>query len=593
MAPAMLAVPEDRTTEEHSKNSRLSKASTNAFTDFPSSATLCHSASVTDSDLSLPDVAIQSDIEGGTESSAEFIKPLSIWTWQTIGVPLNGFCLAFTQGLCMSIGYGFFLGYLGLEPYVLSSVQSLMKLPEVLLLPLGLMTDCFPLFGSYRKSYLILAWGVTIIGLLILSFRTLPPPYFCQFEDGSYNWAIPPCHLETRAHKNWFAYPLCLVYFGTVLGTVAQEGLLLEYSMMEPPERRGQIKAEMTMVFLAGGQAASVVLGFFMNGREYLGSFDWSLSFTLIMRIVLGMAVVMLLLTKVCVHEPRQHARAEAVPLSAHARASWKLVKGKALASVLVFSFVVQYLVTFASTAGPEVRSQWAGVQQLQQQIFSILSQLMMMVAVYLFKVHFLQSSWHKVFLIATVASTTVDMIPTFLTVFGVVRNQYFFLGELVLTAIPMAAITLVANLLIIEMAEPGLEGLCYGLIGTLQHASQPLATVTSNQIFGLFEPSLSNLENYVADTPEFRTTVAWSYVLTYGTAFLATACFPLLPRQKEEAQRRKREWGNSTVVAIIVLVVPSLALLYGVTVLILTSQPETACLRIVGGDGCGGPKWE
>mmetsp|Transcript_10517 Transcript_10517/g.19678 ORF Transcript_10517/g.19678 Transcript_10517/m.19678 type:complete len:594 (+) Transcript_10517:77-1858(+) len=593
MAPAMLAVPEDRTTEEHSKNSRLSKASTNAFTDFPSSATLCHSASVTDSDLSLPDVAIQSDIEGGTESSAEFIKPLSIWTWQTIGVPLNGFCLAFTQGLCMSIGYGFFLGYLGLEPYVLSSVQSLMKLPEVLLLPLGLITDCFPILGSYRKSYMTLAWGVCIVALLILSFKPLPAPYYCQFEDGSYNYFVPPCNPEAHEAKSWFVYPLVLMYFGVVLGTIAGEGLLLEYSMMETPERRGHIKAEMTMVFLAGGQGASVLLGFFMNGKEYLGSFDWGLSFTAVMRCLLVMAILMVPVTQFLIHEPRQQQRVQPVPFSTHVKSSWKLVKGKALASVLVFAFVVQLLVTFQSTASPMVRSQWAGVKQLQQQIFSILAQLSMMVSVYLFKVHFLQSSWRKVFILAIVSATCLDMVPTFLTVFGVVRNQYFFLGELVLTALPMGAITLISNLLMIEMAEPGLEGLCYGLIGTLQHASEPLATVSSNQIFGLFTPCLSTLDNYVADTPQFRTTVAWSYVLTYGTAFLSIACAKLLPRQKAQAQARKQEWGQSTAVAILVLATPTIALAYGVAVLVLTSQPETACLRIVGGDGCGGPKWE
>ena len=40
-----------------------------------------------------------------------------------------------------------------------------------------------------------------------------------------------------------------------------------------------------------------------------------------------------------------------------------------------------------------------------------------------------------------------------------VIRNQYFFLGEEILSALPMAAIKLVAGLLLIEIAEPGKEG--------------------------------------------------------------------------------------------------------------------------------------
>ena len=265
-----------------------------------------------------------------------------------------------------------------------------------------------------------------------------------------------------------------------------------------------------------------------------------------------------------------------------------KLVKKNALSSVLVFAFVVQFFVAACTTATPMVKSQWAGVKQLQNQLFGMLGMFVMMMATWFYKTYFLQMSWRKAILLAILAVTVTDCVPTFLTIFGIVRNQYFYLGEDVVGSIPKAALALVSNLMIIELAESGREGLCYGLVGTLQHASLPLATAVSNQVYGLFNPKLSALENYVADTPQFRATVAWSYALSYAMSLTSLCALPLIPKQKVDAQRRKKEWSSNAFLASLVLIVPALSLIYGVTVLILSIQPQTACLKWVGGPGCG-----
>lgn len=58
-----------------------------------------------------------------------------------------------------------------------------------------------------------------------------------------------------------------------------------------------------------------------------------------------------------------------------------------------------------------------------------------------------------------TGALVSISQVPAYMTIFNLVRNQYFFLGEEILSAMPMAAIKLVSALLLIEMAEPGSEG--------------------------------------------------------------------------------------------------------------------------------------
>ena len=110
-----------------------------------------------------------------------------------------------------------------------------------------------------------------------------------------------------------------------------------------------------------------------------------------------------------------------------------------------------------------------------------------------------------------------LDMPFVFLTVFDVVRNPYFYLGETVLVEVPYAANFVVSTFVIVEMAEEGNEGLVYGLLTTTANLGPPVARAIGNQLFGLFRPSLSNSANYIADTPSFRATVASSFALSYA----------------------------------------------------------------------------
>ena len=102
--------------------------------------------------FSLENASSGSDLENATQVEPHN-EPISIWTWKTVGIAFSGFFLAFLNAITNGITYGFFLGYMGLDSYVMSSITALMKLPQVLLLPFGLITDCFPIYGMNRKLY--------------------------------------------------------------------------------------------------------------------------------------------------------------------------------------------------------------------------------------------------------------------------------------------------------------------------------------------------------------------------------------------------------------------------------------------------------
>ena len=55
--------------------------------------------------------------------------------------------------------------------------------------------------------------------------------------------------------------------------------------------------------------------------------------------------------------------------------------------------------------------------------------------------------------------ANVLDAPFTFCTIYNVVRNQYFFLDDGLITAIPSAASFVVSTYVIVEVAEPELGG--------------------------------------------------------------------------------------------------------------------------------------
>lgn len=242
---------------------------------------------------------------------------------------------------------------------------------------------------------------------------------------------------------------------------------------------------------------ASLFIGCCMNGKAYLGTFDWTLGYNHIMGVAFILVMIQIPLTLFLVYEPPLKERPS---FRAHLRASWQLVQSKSFVAVIMFAFGTHLMVTIATTAAPMVRARWAGVKVLQQQLCGMISTFTMLVAVWFFKVYFLQTSW---------------------------------------------------------------------------------------RIFGLFTPSLYDAANYVEDTPAFRRTVAWSYAVTYGTTLAGFILIRLIPSQKEEALKRKKEWGSRRSYGVLVLVIPSICFMYAITVLVMANIPEMACSKIIGGRGC------
>mmetsp|Transcript_36815 Transcript_36815/g.68546 ORF Transcript_36815/g.68546 Transcript_36815/m.68546 type:complete len:564 (-) Transcript_36815:228-1919(-) len=512
-------------------------------------------------------------------------EQVNIYELRNIGFLLQYFAVGVIYGGLPATIYGFFLGYLNVPGYVYATASVVTTMPWSFKLFFGFMNDCFPILGYRRKPYMVIGWTMCFLTLLVLGSRPLPKPYFCQDSDGNFI-KDEICNEDARWAGGEFACLMCLAALGYVIADVAADGLMVEFAQREPEAKRGTTQTTIYLVRCFGSLFAIALVGVGMNGKEYNGTFDFTLSYNQIMGIFAIPAGIMVPISWFFVKDtPIQQGQRRS--LRQYLRQAWALMTNKAVFIVVMWSFWESVIGRINTTASGLVKSEWAGVKNFQNQLFSLVSMVVFSYGLYVVKKYLLNCSWRKMLLGTGIFLNVMDGTLALLTTYDIVRNQYFYLGEQILDDIPAAANMVIGTFIIVELADQGVEGLTYGLLTTVANLGGPFSRAIGNQIFGLFRPNLSESANYRADTPEFRNTVALSFLLSYGFSFASFCLLVLIPDQKQEAQRRKREWGKRACYGYITVALLAMAMSYTLTVNFMTMIPATACLEAVGGSGC------
>lgn len=521
-------------------------------------------------------------IKGGALASGEEVN---IWAFRNIGFILQYFAVGLIYGGLPATVYGFFLGYLNVPGYIYATATVVTTMPWSFKVLFGLLNDCLPIQGYRRKPYMVFGWALCFVVLVALSWKPLPEPYYCRTASGDLD-EEKVCNEEAQMQGGSFAMLMCLAALGYVIADVAADGLMVEFAQREPEERRGTIQTTIYLVRTLGMVAAVALVGIGMNGKEYQGTFDFTLTYSQVMMIFALPAGLMVPISWFLVQDkPIQPGERKSFKL--YCSQAWGLITNKAVFVVIMYDFWEALIGRISTTAGGLVKSQWAGVKNFQNQLFTLVSLLVFAYSLHQVKKHFLNYSWRKMLLLTGIILNVLDAALTLLTTYDVVRNQYFYLGEQILDEIPAAANFVVGTFIVVEMADKGNEGLTYGLFTTVSNLGSPFSRAIGNQIFGLFRPNLSDADNYKLDTLEFRHTVARSFLLSYAFSFASFFLLVLLPSQKQEAQRRKREWSRHPAFGYITTGLVLFAFIYAMTVNFMTMVPETACLELVGGSGC------
>ena len=461
--------------------------------------------------------------------------------------------------------YGFFMGYLEVSSYVYATAAQVIALPWSFKIVYGMANDCLPLKGYHRKPYMSIGWAICSIALVALACTDMP-------------------RVGDSDASGKFSSLMALAAVGYIMADVAADGLTVELAKREPSTVRGTTQSNVYLARTVGSIVAALLVGFGMNGKAYNGTMSSSLSFTNICGILACVSVPMVPISWYFVQEPRKPA---CVSVRSYVHDCYSMLQSKGMFYIALYSFAHGSLGDINTTAAGNVAKYWAQVRNMQAALFGIVGAGIFAAGLWIVKTYLLHVCWRRIIAGTTVLLVAVDAIFTYCTIYDVLRNQYFYLGETVVVMVPAAARFLMTTFAVVEIAQPGKEGVTYGLLTTLHNLGSPVAQATSNIIFGTFRPRLSHASNYIMDTPHFRDTVAVSYALSYAAGILALLLLPLFPSQKEETRHRQETWPRKAIYAKCIVSGTVVAWIYSVTLNLMAMYPQTQCLAIAGGDGC------
>jgi hypothetical protein len=522
---------------------------------------------------------------------------LPIFSRQAFGIFANYAAIGVILGMIPSLNYPIFNVYLNLEGYQTSAYSSLVTLGWSFKVFMGMFSDCFPIFGYRRKSWMLIGWGATMVCLSIMTFSSLGEPYCNRIKALEMNSTACSRVYSRATEKEKVLFNLSapeqgslfiilsmFVSLGYVTAACASDAMVTEYSQREPEAIRGRILTGIYTVRTIASILAQIVIGFGLNGANYLGSFSFSMAPNVPYGICLA-PCVLVVLSVIFVLEETKVAPA---PFKEWVAGFWGLLQRRVMWQICAFRFISQVLTNISSTADSPMASTWAKVEPLNSSLAGILGSGIfagIMVVVGKWGLHW---NWRFVIATCTVAVLVLDGITTYFTIWDVLRNQWFYTGFALSENIPGGIRFVVSVFCAVEIADVGNEGATFGLVTTVNNLASPFGGMLTRYVNSFFKVSQNDLRQ---DTTDVRWDVTYTFFISYGCRLFALAFLFMLPPQRIPLQELKKKGGQSKLAGVILILVFVTTLSISVASAIMSIYPETRCLRIAGGNGVTDPK--
>ncbi|CAK4611089.1 unnamed protein product [Aphanomyces euteiches] len=453
----------------------------------------------------------------------------------------------------------------------------------------GILSDCFPIMGYRRKSYMVIGWLCCCACLIYLSSCKPGDPYII---DRDYIRGTLPPNLtgivnEDAQHTGSTIAILCgVAVISYVIADVASDALLVEMAQREPEAIRGRLQSLIYIARYVSTVISQAIIGLCLNSEDFGGTFQWAIPLNYFFLILAVPCALMVPVTFVYVVE----IPTVGVNFIQYMNEFWQLVQNRAMWQFMIFRFSFIFLSAgIVTTATPYLQYHWAKVDNFNSQLFSIIGNLIFAGGLAYTGSRGTAWNWRTVIVVTNLSVQVFDSLANFLTIYGVVRNQYFYLVLVqVCEYLPSSIQFLTTSFVIVELAEMGNEGLTYAILSTMNNLPAAFGPLIGNIVSGQFSVTEKDV---ASDTPRSRHQVAYTYIIYYTAALLACFTVYLLPKQKNQVYRLKVYGGKQPVAAAIVLLLSFACLVFSIVVSLLSMFPSTSCLVVAGGTGCKSSK--
>lgn len=509
-----------------------------------------------------------------------------LFSKEYIGLVAQYAAVGLIDGLLPNVIYPFMQNYLNLDGKQTTTAATLVQLAWSFKIFYGMLSDCFPIYGYRRRPYMLIGWTVSLAMLLVMASTPVGDPYF---TDPSVRNIKPKDYTpEMKASINYeaansgskYIIPMMLCAFGYLLADVCADGIVVELAQREPLSVRGTTQSTIYTTRTLFNILSLVIIAFGFNGHEYGGDFTFSISFPILMLIVLIVMVPILPITWFCIRE-EQSPR---VDFGGYIHVLWEVIQTRAVYQVIAYTFFSNVFARLTYVSRNPIQVHWAMVTPLNEKIGGLLSNAVFALAIWFTGKYGLHYDWRKVHLYTMVAFVAIDSVCTLVTIWDVYRAPWFWLALPIIEQFPAGISFIVSSFVVVELSREGHEGAMYGLLTTVSNLTTPFATAITRNVNSVFDLSTERIQD---DSTDVRRDITITVLIMYVVNLLSLLWLVILPRQKEETQMLKRLGASSHFMGTFTVCYLSFALIWSVATNIMSIYPSTSCLKIVGGEGC------
>ncbi|KAF0699501.1 Aste57867_9923 [Aphanomyces stellatus] len=516
---------------------------------------------------------------------------LNLFSREAFGLYSQYFTIGVIYGMIPALNYPIFNVYLNMEGYQTSSYSVLVALGWSYKVFFGMFSDCFPILGYRRKSWMLIGWTITAFCLIYMCASSLGEPFCDRTTDASAKYCGKPLEKVPQAIKDkyfnldapdkgaTFILLSVFVSFGYVLSACASDAMVVQYAQREPAAIRGRIQTAIYTMRYLGGIVAVAVPAFGLNGANYSGSFSFSMAPNVPYGICLiPCAMVMLTTIFVIVEEKKP-----AIPISVWVSQFWNLLQQRAMWQICWFRLINNIFYGISVTANSPIQTYWAGVEPLNDALSNMLGKAIFAIILSVVGKWGLHWNWRWIIALGSIGVIVIDATVIFLTIWNVVRNQWFYTGVGLSENIAEGVRFIVGTYCAVEIADPGVEGATYGLITTMNNLASPVASV----IYKYIDSYLMITNNDIkSDLHEVRVDATYAYLIMYGCKLFSLVFLVMLPPQKGPLQELKKKGGKSKLMGAILVIAFFGCLTFSMISNFMSIYPSTKCYRIAGGNG-------
>ncbi|OQR86536.1 Folate-Biopterin Transporter (FBT) Family [Thraustotheca clavata] len=449
-------------------------------------------------------------------------------------------------GALPALAYPVYNVYLQMEGYQVASYNALMRLPWSLKIFMGIFSDCLPIRGYRRRSYMLIGWIVCGVCCAIMAATPFPHSYYgidrlqgLPLTNISKDDQEQYMNLSAPQSGSLFIMLSTLAAFGSVLVAVASDAMTVQYAQREPIAVRGRVQTMAYIVRDSFRQLPAILIGFAMNSPRYGGNFSWSLS----PNVIYGLMIIPPIFGIFTAVWYLVEEQIERVSWRHYFRSLWHLLQLRVLWQLCAYDFLSVVFMFFDETVSDPMLNLWVHANSLNLQLFGVVGGLLTPVSYAFIGKFALHWEWRSSIVIATFLWVGMRATIQMLAVWNVIRNQYFVLFGMTIMDLPMNVQFLFAAYASVEVADIGNEGVVYALLSSVGNLGYFFGPVLSKTVDSYFAVSRKDLRR---DDSTVRWQATYCYLISYFVKIVSLVFVLLLPRQKAHVQLLKRRGESS-----------------------------------------------